>query len=77
MYFRGVKLMYLPPYSPDFNLIEECFSYMKSMLRRYGTQFCEVLDSKKEMVIMAFISNTLATVTPQHTQGWFHHSNYM
>ncbi|KAF8575112.1 hypothetical protein K439DRAFT_1370725 [Ramaria rubella] len=69
--------MYLPPYSPDFNLIEECFSYMKSVLCRYGTQFHEVLDSKNETAIMAFISNTLATVAPQHAQGWFRHSNYI
>ncbi|KAF8583048.1 hypothetical protein K439DRAFT_1295747, partial [Ramaria rubella] len=55
-------LMYMPPYSPDFNPIEECFSYMKSVIRRYSTQFHEVLDSKNKMAIMGFLSNTLATV---------------
>jgi transposase len=27
--FRRIKLLYLPPYSPDFNPIEECFSWIK------------------------------------------------
>jgi transposase len=29
----GVKLIYLPPYSPDFNPIEETFSFIKAWLR--------------------------------------------
>lgn len=31
---RGVLLRFLPPYSPDFNPIEEAFSAMKAWLRR-------------------------------------------
>jgi transposase len=30
----GVKLMYLPPYSPDLNLIEEFFSELKAFIKR-------------------------------------------
>ena len=29
----GARLVYLPPYSPDFNPIEEAFSAMKAWLR--------------------------------------------
>jgi len=29
----GAKLMFLPPYSPDFNPIENAFSKLKAMLR--------------------------------------------
>lgn len=32
---RGVRLLYLPPYSPDFNPIEKAFAILKSHLRRY------------------------------------------
>jgi transposase len=28
---RGCKLLYLPPYSPDFNPIEEAFSKIKGV----------------------------------------------
>jgi transposase len=30
----GVKLIYLPPYSPDFNPIEKAFSKLKALLRK-------------------------------------------
>ena len=30
----GVKLVYLPPYSPDLNLIEEFFAELKGFIRR-------------------------------------------
>lgn len=30
----GVKLVYLPPYSPDLNLIEEFFAELKAYIRR-------------------------------------------
>ena len=30
----GVKLVYLPPYSPDLNPIEEFFSELKSFIKR-------------------------------------------
>lgn len=30
----GVKLLYLPPYSPDFNPIEEFFAELKAFIRR-------------------------------------------
>jgi len=30
----GVIIEYLPPYSPDFNLIEEAFAEMKAWMKR-------------------------------------------
>lgn len=32
----GARLMFLPPYSPDFNPIEKAFSRLKAMLRKAG-----------------------------------------
>jgi transposase len=32
---RGVRLLFLPPYSPDFNPIEESFGDLKAWIRRY------------------------------------------
>ena len=29
---RGVELLYLPPYSPDYNPIEQAFSRVKGLL---------------------------------------------
>jgi transposase len=33
---RGCQLLYLPPYSPDLNPIEEAFSKLKALLRKAG-----------------------------------------
>jgi transposase len=32
----GVRVEFLPPYSPDLNPIENAFSYIKSYLRKYN-----------------------------------------
>ena len=32
----GVKLLFLPPYSPDFNPIEEFFAELKAFIKRHG-----------------------------------------
>ena len=34
-----VKLVYLPPYSPDLNPIEECFSELKAFVRRHWQSY--------------------------------------
>ena len=30
----GGRLLYLPPYSPDFNRIEQCWAWLKSRIRK-------------------------------------------
>jgi transposase len=40
---RGCELLYLPPYSPDFNPIEETFAKMKGLLRRAEVRAREAL----------------------------------
>lgn len=34
----GAKLIYLPPYSPDFSPIENCWSKVKNILRSIGAR---------------------------------------
>ena len=33
---KGARLLFLPPYSPDFNPIEKAFSKLKAILRKIG-----------------------------------------
>src|ERR671923_2906226 len=40
---RGCELIYLPPYSPDFNPIEEAFAKIKALLRRTEARTREAL----------------------------------
>jgi transposase len=39
-------LVYLPPYSPDLNLIEEIFAELKSFTRRNQSHFEEDYDQR-------------------------------
>ncbi|KIJ51783.1 hypothetical protein M422DRAFT_157304, partial [Sphaerobolus stellatus SS14] len=69
-------LIYLPPYSPDFNPIEECFSFMKGYIRRLGVHFRCDIDSGQPEKAFFFIYEALNKVTPRHAHGWFHDSGY-
>ena len=40
---RGCELLYLPPYSPDLNPIEEAFAKVKALLQRAEARTCETL----------------------------------
>ena len=62
------ELRCLPPYSPDFNPIEHCWSQVKQTLRaakaRYKTSLVTALDS------------ALAVVTPTNAAECFRHCGY-
>ena len=62
----GASVLPLPPYSPDFNPIEEMFSKFKEFLRRVGAR-------AKEHLYEA-IGEGLREVTPDHILGWFRHA---
>jgi transposase len=64
----GAKLVYLSPYSPDFNPIENCWSKLKGFLRAASPRTYEALDSA--------ISKAIATITSQDIIGWFTHCCY-
>ena len=42
----GVKLIYLPPYSPDLNPIEEFFAELKGFIKRNWSYYAEDPDRK-------------------------------
>lgn len=59
---RGVRLIYLPPYSPDLNPIEECFSFFKHYIRRYGNQFRDIVEMGDEVEPYMFLYHALDQV---------------
>jgi transposase len=65
---RGAKLVYLPPYSPELNPIEECWSKVKAWLRKAGARTFAAL-------IEAF-ADALSLVSPDDIRGWFAHAGY-
>jgi transposase len=65
---KGCKLLYLPPYSPDLNPIEEAFSKIKSLLRRAGARAREAL--------VKAIGRALGAVNARDARGFFEHCGY-
>jgi transposase len=65
---RGARLLFLPPYSPDFNPIEHAFSKVKQVLRRAAAR---TDDALRVATWAAF-----ATIAPADIAGWFAHCGY-
>jgi transposase len=65
---RGCELLYLPPYSPDLNPIEQAFSKLKHILRKIGAR-------GKEALIEA-MGRALGAVSAQDVRGFFAHCGY-
>jgi len=75
---RGCRLLYLPPYSPDFNPIEEGFSAMKAWIRGNnefvlgeltGEDTCDPYRTLWEAVF--------TSMTPQKITGWYRDCGYV
>ena len=65
---RGAHLIYLPPYSPDFNPIELAWSKVKTILRRFQARTLpDLIEALKE---------ALQAITTQDIHGWFAHCGY-
>jgi transposase len=67
----GARLIYLPPYSPDFNPIEEAFSKIKAALRRLDRHFTGPDQ------IPWLVQRAITTITPDDAIGWFTDCGYM
>jgi transposase len=64
----GCRVVYLPPYSPDFNPIENMWSKVKAYLRKVGARTFEVLVDA--------VRDALLAVTPEDCDGYFEHCGY-
>lgn len=65
---RGAKLIYLSPYSPDFNPIERCWLKIKTFLRKAKPRTVKAL--------IEAIKQALSTVTEEDARAWFAHCGY-
>ncbi len=64
----GDKLIYLSPYSPDFNPIENCWSKIKSILRFIGARTYHDLDLA--------IAYAHSQISLKDIRNWFAHACY-
>lgn len=62
------KLVFLPPYSPDYNPIENMWSKVKSLLRAAAARTFEA--------VVQASGEALRAITPQDCDGYFRHCGY-
>jgi transposase len=65
---QGAQLLYLPPYSPDLNPIEQVFAKFKAMLRKAAARTVAKLWDE--------IANALRSFSPQECRAYLKHCRY-
>ena len=65
----GIRLIYLPPYSPDLNPIEPGWALQKQYVRKHAPRFSAALRR--------IARRARYRVTPRHCRRWFEHSGYL
>jgi transposase len=66
---QGISLLFLPPYSPDFNPIEKAFSKLKSLLRKKELRTVPELQE--------YLRTALDGLSPQECQNYFASCGYL
>ena len=63
-----IAVLYLPPYSPDFNPIEMMWSKMKAYLRK--------AKARTKMLLEVAIAEALSSITVSDILAWFEENGY-
>ena len=67
----GCHVVFLPPYSPDYNSIETAFSTIKLWIKR-NYDFMQTCDNSIYALLVAY-----SQITPQMAQSFFRSSIYL
>ncbi len=62
------ELLYLPPYSPDFNPIEEAFAKIKGVLRK--------AEARTREALVEAMGTAISAVSAHDARGFFEHCGY-
>ena len=65
---KGVKVQFLPAYSPDLNPIELMWSKVKNLLRK--------AEARSPETLLQAVGAALKKVSPTDALGWFAHCGY-
>lgn len=65
---RGARVLWLPPYSPDYSPIENCWSKLKTALRAAKARTRDELEKA--------LAKAIELVTSADVRGWFKHCGY-
>lgn len=64
----GARVLYLSPYSPEFNPIEHWWSQLKAFLRQFSPRTSKMVDT--------LIKIAMDLMNPSHLRNWFAHCCY-
>jgi transposase len=64
----GAKLLYLPPYSPDFNPIEKCWAQIKQHMR--------AAKARSMLALEQAVTTGLGALTPYQARSYFRLCGY-
>lgn len=64
----GAKVLFTPPYHPEFNPIEKTWGKLKDILRRWNTLTRDAFDTA--------VGAALKQITTADIEGWFQHAGY-
>ena len=64
----GANILFLPPYSPEFNPIEEMWSKLKCLLRK--------LQARTMITFKSAIKKAYDSISQSDLLGWFKHAGY-
>ena len=67
----GIVVLFLPPYSPDLNPLEEAFSYFKGYLRKHD-ELLHSIPSPLDLIKTAYDS-----ISEEQCQAWISDSGYL
>ena len=65
---QGCEIMYLPPYSPDFNPIEEAFSKIKGLMRK--------AEARSREALLEAMGRAISALSAEDARGFFEHCGY-
>jgi transposase len=65
---RGCGLLYLPPYSPDFDPIEEAFAKIKALVRK--------AEARTQEALVEAIGRGISMVTAEDSRAFFDYCGY-
>ena len=65
---EGCELLYLPPYSPEFNPIEETFSKIKGLMRK--------AEARSREALLEAMGTAISALSAQDARGFIEHCGY-
>ena len=73
-----MRLVFLPPYSPDYNPIELVFSAIKAYVRRVGTlQREDIGQAEDNTWVYLHLLDAAFSITADDAKGFFHECGYL